>query len=155
MKPSAFFPLLLLSGLTWLHCGHIGRLDKSFNQIYDLVNGKSAAEVEDLLGPPDSRQEVLMGDERWVWWNYTYLDGEDYAPAVRGQVVHLEIIFRNPARPGEPPLPYSKWRIVSPYGVSYSGLPGEEEESSTQIVPSRVSTPGPAERRPGHEPHSR
>lgn len=31
--------------------------------------------------------------ERWTWWNYTYLDGADYAPEERGTVVHLQIIF--------------------------------------------------------------
>lgn len=122
MKPPRFLLLLSLSLLS-LHCRHVNRLERSFDQISELVNGKTAAEVESLLGSPDTRQQVLVGDERWIWWNYTYLDGEDYAPEVRGQVVHLEITFRNPSPPSGYRLPYSEWRIVYPYGVSYSRLP--------------------------------
>lgn len=116
------FLLFFVFVLLFSHCRHVERLEKSFDQIHHLVEGKTASEVEDLLGPPDIRQEILVGDERWVWWNYTFIDGVDYAPEVRGQVVHLEITFRNPAAPGESRLPYSQWRIVSPYGISYSGL---------------------------------
>ncbi len=94
------------------------RSDRSFDQIRELVAGKSAAEVAALLGEPDTRQSVLVGDERWIWWNYTFLDGEDVPPEVRGQVVHLEITFErspNPSASGE-----SAWRISGPLGVSYS-----------------------------------
>ena len=149
MKPSKayllFFALLLLCA----HCRHIKRMDKSFDQICQLVEGKTASEVEDMLGPPDTRQEILVSDERWVWWNYTFLDGRDYAPEIRGQVVHLEITFRNPAAPGKERLPYSKWRAVTPYGVSYSGLliPGSVD-SSTQSPAHRVSSSRPSKRRP-------
>lgn len=115
--------MVLLITLVCLHCRPVDRLQKSFDQINELVEGKTAEEVEKLLGPPDTRQRVLLGDERWIWWNYTYLDGSDYAPEVRRRVVHLEITFRNPAAPDGPRLPYSKWRVLTPYGVSYSGLP--------------------------------
>jgi hypothetical protein len=133
---------------TLLHCRHIGRLQKSFDEIRDLVSGRTAAEVEDLLGPPDSRQPILIGDERWIWWSYTYLDGNDYAPEVRGQVVHLEITFRNPSSPGQPRLPYSQWRIASPYGVSYSGLPARGAIPAKQLPSSRVYPDEVVERRP-------
>ena len=115
--------LVILSfPLFFLHCRPVDRFDRSFDQITALVDGKTAEEVERLLGPPDTRQRVLLGDERWIWWNYTYLDGADYAPEIRRRAVHLEITFRNPSAPGGPRLPYSKWRVVTPYGVSYSGL---------------------------------
>ena len=120
MKQPPFF-LLMLVFLVMLQCRHSGRLEKSFDQICQLVAGRTASEVESLLGAPDVREKILVDDERWVWWRYTYLDGNDYAPEVRGQVVHLEITFQNPS-PGGARKPYSKWRIVSRYGVSYSGL---------------------------------
>ena len=123
MKSFNYCLLALL--LTCAQCRHIGTAEKSFDQISAMVNGRTADEVEALLGPPNTRQPVLFGDERWIWWNYTYLDGKDYAPQVRGRVVHLEILFKNPTPPGKRRLPYSQWHIVSPYGVSYSGFPPE------------------------------
>lgn len=102
-----------------LACGKTApRSDQSFDQIRKLVAGKSAAEVAALLGEPDTRQGALVGDERWIWWNYTFLDGEDIPPELRGQVVHLEITFErspNPSASGAP-----AWRISGPLGVSYS-----------------------------------
>jgi hypothetical protein len=96
-------------------------LKRSFDQICSLVEGKSAEEVEKLLGPPDVREKVLIDDERWIWWDYTYLDGKEYAPKFRGRIIHLAITFNNPSSKG-PREPYSRWKIASRYGVSYSGL---------------------------------
>lgn len=114
--------VFLLAGLllvSWVACRH-SQSNQSFDQICEMVQGKSAAEVEDLLGAPDVRQEILEGDERWIWWEYTFLDGESYPPEVRGQVVHLEIQFQNPSRPLDRQLPYAQWRMSSPLAVSYA-----------------------------------
>jgi len=102
-------------------CGRpVARSGRSFDQIQKLVAGKTAAEVAGLLGPPDSRTELLADDERWVWWNYTFLDGANYPPEIRGQVVHLEITFESPVLSSEPPVPREQWRVSGPLGVSYS-----------------------------------
>ena len=119
MKRPAF--LVFFLALFVLQCRHLGRLEKSFDEIRRLVDGRVASEVENLLGAPDVRQKILIEDERWIWWRYTYLDGDEYAPEFRGRVVHLEIIFQNPSPEG-PRKPYSEWKIVSQYGVSYSGV---------------------------------
>jgi hypothetical protein len=84
------------------------------------VAGKTAVEVEQMLGQPDVRQPVLLDDLRCIWWNYTFLDGVQYAPELRGEVVHLEIVFENPAAPGEAPRPTAEWRVSGPQAVSYS-----------------------------------
>ena len=47
-----------------------------------MVSGKTEAEVEKLLGTPDHYEKLLFGDERWTWWNYTYL-GKDWGPRSR------------------------------------------------------------------------
>jgi hypothetical protein len=134
VRPSSFLFLCLL--LLACHRSYVNAQEKSFDEICGMVDGKTAAEIEGLLGSPDTRQEVLVGDERWIWWSYTFLDGKDYAPEVRGQVVHLEITFRNPSPPGGPRLPYDKWRIISSYGVSYSGLPLPGTTVPSKQVPS-------------------
>jgi len=107
--------------LPWLlfACHSSPRLDKSFDQIRSLVQGKTAAEIQAILGPPDSRQLMLLGDERWIWWDYTFLGGQDYSPQIRGQVVHLQITFTNPSLSGRNRPPYSQWRIDDPSSVSY------------------------------------
>lgn len=106
----ALLCLLVLAG-----CGGArARSPWSFDEIRDRVLGRSPEEVEELLGAPDLRQPVLFGDERWVWWNYTYLDGAAYPPEERGRVVHLEILFER----GGPPR--QAWRISGPLGVSYT-----------------------------------
>lgn len=98
-------------------CGGVRpRSDWSFDEIRSKVSGRSAAEVEKLLGEPDVRQPVLLGDERWIWWNYTYLDGADYPPEERGRVVHLEILFE---RPDTAAVSLAAWKISGPLGVSY------------------------------------
>ncbi|MBW8875872.1 MAG: hypothetical protein JF614_12975 [Acidobacteria bacterium] len=108
--------LSLLLGLA--SCRPAAKSQQSYDQIRGLVAGKTAAEVEGLLGEPDLRSAVL-GDSRWVWWNYTFLDGEQYAPEVRGQIVHLEITFQNPQGPGAP-VPLAQWKVGGPLAVSYS-----------------------------------
>lgn len=97
------------------------RSGQCFDDIRQLVDGKTASEVEALLGKPDSRKLILIDDERWVWWNYTFLDGDSYPPEMRGQVVHLEITFERPddAGGGTPPS-HARWRISGPLGVSYT-----------------------------------
>ena len=108
--------LSLLLGLA--SCRPAAKSQQSYDQIRRLVDGKTAAEVEGLLGQPDAR-ETALGDSRWVWWNYTFLDGEQYAPEIRGQIVHLEITFRNPRGPGSP-VPLAEWKVSGPLSVSYS-----------------------------------
>ena len=113
---AAFFALLL-SLLT--ACNPSPRSDRSFDQIRDLVQGKTASEIEGLLGAPDSRQPSLLGDERWLWWDYTYLGGKDYRPEFRGQVVHLQITFRSPSLASAGKPSYSEWRVENPQDVSF------------------------------------
>jgi hypothetical protein len=100
-------------------CHANSRSDKSFDEIRSMVQNKTAAEVEKLLGPPDSRQALLLGDERWIWWNYTFLGGGDYPPEMRGKIVHLEITFANPDVSGSGRPSYSEWRIADPLSVSF------------------------------------
>jgi hypothetical protein len=89
-------PALLLAIVLALPigCGAPGpRSPWSFDQIRQRVAGKSAREIEALLGRPDARQRLPTRDEKWIWWNYTALVGEQYAPEVRRRTVHLEILF--------------------------------------------------------------
>lgn len=111
--------LLSCAVFIWSACSQTARSKESFDQICKKVEGKTTAEVRDLLGEPDYRQRNGLGDERWLWWNYTVLDGDSYAPEIRGQVVHLEITFSNPQRDSESSLPRSQWRVREPFGVSY------------------------------------
>lgn len=102
--------------------GPKARSPRSFDEIEALARGKSAEQIAQLLGEPDTRQMVFDADERWIWWNYTFLDGRDCPPEWRGRVVHLEIVFRNPRRPGREASdkrPYSEWRIDDPFGINY------------------------------------
>lgn len=98
--------------------------DKSFDEIRKLIEGKTAEQVVRLLGEPDTRQKVFGSDERWIWWNYTFLKGNDHPPEIRGQVVHLEIVFQNPDRSSPEPPSYAEWRIDEPFGVSFK-LPSQ------------------------------
>ena len=111
--------LYFISLLILVTCQNSPRSNRSFNQIRNLVEGKTALEVEKILGPPDSRQPLLLGDERWIWWNYTFLGGQDYSPEIRGQVVHLQITFANPDLSATGRPPYSQWRVEDPMSVSY------------------------------------
>lgn len=115
------FALLLILG-----CRETAsRSQRSFDEIRQLIADKSAAEVTRLLGEPDTRQQIFNSDERWIWWNYTFLDGNDYPPEIRGAVVHLEIVFKNPARAHEERRPYSDWRIDDALGVHFK-LPSQQ-----------------------------
>ena len=101
--------------------GHRARSERAFHEIAALVAEASASEVVAVLGEPDSRQSVFLHDERWIWWNYTYLDGPDHPPELRGRVVHLEITLRrNQTLTG-----VETQRVARPFGVAYR-IPGEE-----------------------------
>lgn len=116
---------LMVSSLL-LACGHQRpKSTKCFDEIRNMVKGKTAEQVEQMLGQPDSRQRMTLSAERWIWWNYTYLDGNNYPPEVRGRVVHLEVIFE-PARsfkteqtPTEEQTP-SELIAADPLSVSYT-----------------------------------
>jgi hypothetical protein len=110
--------LILLLALACLTCRPTARSSRSYDQIRDLVAGRTAAEVEHLLGQPDAR-ETFLDESRWAWWNYTFLDGDQYAPEIRGTIVHLEILFRKPTTSGQDPPP-SAWKVDGPLAVSYS-----------------------------------
>lgn len=121
MRSLAIIGLLVALCLLAAGCGHPGaKSDKNFDQIRDLVKGKTASEVEQLLGKPDSQQDMLTSAKRWVWWNYTYLDGKNYPPEMRGKVVHLEIIFERSGEAVEVAGTPSEWRAIDPLGVSYT-----------------------------------
>lgn len=73
------------------------RSERSFDEIHRLIDHSDAPEVIRLLGEPDNRQPIFGSDEKWVWWNYTFLDGSNYPPELRGRVVHLEVVMsKNP-----------------------------------------------------------
>lgn len=95
------------------------RSDRSFDEIQALVRGKTAQQLLQLLGAPDSRQEVFDAGERWIWWNYTFLDGQDCPPEMRGRVVHLEIVVRDPETVSVDRRPYSEWRVDDAFGITY------------------------------------
>jgi hypothetical protein len=119
----AIWPSLGALGLAlgWLACaGHTIRSERSFDQIQRLVAGKTEIEVERLLGPPDSREARLEDDEVWIWWDYTFLDGDQYAPELRGQAVHLEITFRKPVVAEGQDAPKAAWRVAGPFSVNFS-----------------------------------
>jgi hypothetical protein len=85
-----------------------------------MVVGRTADEVEGILGKPDSRQKMLLSAERWTWWNYTFLDGKDYPPDMRGRLVHLEIIFeRAHSGTGASEAALSDLRASDPLSVTY------------------------------------
>jgi hypothetical protein len=114
--------LLILLALVLVACRQQGpRSQKCFDDIRDMVKGRTAAEVESLLGEPDSRQPLILSGERWIWWNYTYLDGKNYSPKNRGRLVHLEIIFeREPNERGNVKAALSSLRAIDPLAVSYT-----------------------------------
>jgi hypothetical protein len=113
--------ILLLLGAAGCR-GLRARSDRSFAEIQALARGKTGAQIVQILGEPDSRQAVFDGDERWIWWNYTFLDGPDCPPEMRGRVVHLEIVVRRPSSP-EPPRagrpPYSDWLVDDGFGITF------------------------------------
>ncbi len=103
----------------------VARSDRSFDEILRLIEGKTAEEIVELLGEPDTRRQVFESDERWIWWNYTFLDGNDHPPELRGHVVHLEVVFRNPAKRSEGRRPYSEWRVAEDFGVDFK-MPSDD-----------------------------
>jgi len=114
----AALALLLAAGSVGCH-GPRARSERSFAQIESLARGKTAAQLLHLLGEPDSRQKVFGADERWIWWNYTFLDGRDFPPELRGHVVHLEIVVKRPAGPVEVRRPYAEWQVDDAFGITY------------------------------------
>ena len=109
------FLLIVLLGCQ----GTRARSERSFYEIETLARGKTAEQILEIFGEPDSRQKVFDADERWIWWNYTFLDGKDCPPEMRGRVVHLEIVVRNPDRVGTDRRPYSEWRVDDAFGITY------------------------------------
>jgi hypothetical protein len=111
----------VMAGAAWrgLHT-HSPRSPRSFDEILRLVAGKTETEVEHLLGRPDTRESRLADDDVWVWWDYTFLDGEHYAPELRGQVVHLEITFDRPEELAGQTVPHVAWRVAGPFSVNFS-----------------------------------
>lgn len=95
---------------------HRARYERSFDKICAQVSGKTAAEVEALLGRPNSKVRLPIGDWRYVWWNYALLEGDNYPPELRGKTVHLEIMLSSPMRQS---VPLSQWRVEGPLAVSY------------------------------------
>jgi len=96
------------------------RSAKSFDDIRKLVTGRTAEEVKRILGQPDTQQRMLLSAERWTWWNYTFLDGKDYPPEMRGRLVHLEIIFeRSNEGSSSSPAARSELRAADPLSVTY------------------------------------
>ena len=95
------------------------------------MKGKSAAEIEKILGQPDLREKMILFGERWVWWNYTYLDGNRYPPDDRGRLVHLEIIFTPTGKSSTSSRPtLSDLRPIDPLSVTYilaKPTPGSSE----------------------------
>ncbi len=111
---------LLMLGVGVLGCrGTHARSERSFDEIQTLAHGKTAEQILQILGEPDSRQVVFDADERWIWWNYTFLDGNDCPPEMRGRVVHLEIVVRNPERSHVSRRPYSEWQVDDAFGITY------------------------------------
>jgi hypothetical protein len=135
-----FFLLMMVFGCLVLHgCAPAAKSAKSFDEIHKMVAGKTAAEVKQLLGPPDNVDKLLLGDERWVWWNYTFLEGTKWAPEMRGKVVHLEITFEGPSfeREGREVVAKAEPRVSEPYGVGYVVPGGEEARASSLNNPTR------------------
>jgi hypothetical protein len=127
-----FFLLLMILGCVALQaCSPAAKSAKSFDEIHRLVKGKTAGEVKKLLGPPDHVEKLLLGDERWVWWNYTYLDGKSRAPEIRGKIVHLEITFENPSSEKDTGAKEAEPRVSEPYGVAYVVPGGDETRASS------------------------
>jgi hypothetical protein len=113
-------------------CGPSAKSKRSYDQIREMVSGKTASEVKRLLGPPNRREALLLGDERWIWLDYTYLGGEQYPPKLRGRIVHLEITFESLSSASEVRNAKAELRVSEPYGVGFS-LPGTDAE--VQVLP--------------------
>lgn len=118
------FFLAAAIGGGWTGCGARAagspRSQMSFDKIQSRVAGKTEAEVEQILGKPDTREVRLVDDDVWIWWDYTFLDGAQYAPELRGQIVHLEITFDKPPGVEGRDLPKAGWRVGGPFSVNFS-----------------------------------
>jgi hypothetical protein len=118
-RKRAFLLFILLLALPACHSNpHSGdpRSQRSFNEICALISGKTMVEVEAILGKPNARERLPVGDWRWVWWNYTALKGDSYPPEIRDKPVHLEVVF---SRPREAQVADTQWRVDGPLAVSY------------------------------------
>jgi hypothetical protein len=124
LNPKAWLYIAL--SLLIVACGHQrARSEKNFDKIREMVKGKTSSEIEQMLGKPDSKQEMLSSGERWIWWNYTFLGGNNYPPELRDKVVHLEIIFEPDDMAGVARASSTgELRASGPFGVSYT-LPPE------------------------------
>ena len=100
---------------------------RSFDEIKLLLKGKSAAETLSILGEPDTRREVFGGDLRFIWWSRAVLDGKEYPPELRGRVVHVQIVFRNPG-PRAARASFENWQMDEGLGIGF-WLPGESEHN--------------------------
>ena len=114
--------LVTLLAIIFVACSQqMPKSQKSFDDIREMVKGMTASEVESLLGKPDSRQPLVLSGERWIWWDYTYLDGRNYSPEMRGRLVHLEIIFEQELKQSESAkASLSDLRIIDSLSVSYT-----------------------------------
>jgi hypothetical protein len=118
----AFAAAVIAAGA--LGCGtpasSAARSRHSFDWIQRQAIGRTEAEVERLLGKPDARELRLIDDEVWIWWDYTFLDGDQYPPEMRGQIVHLEITFDKPPGSERRDAPHVTWRVSGPFAVNFS-----------------------------------
>ena len=118
VKVSALLLLLFLLAWFLTYERSTVRSRYCYDEIYEMVKDRSAAEVESILGTPDTRERILYF-ERWIWWDYTFLDGKRFAPEERGQIVHLQILFESPAASRDIRHPYSEWRVSGEFGINY------------------------------------
>jgi hypothetical protein len=123
-RPLTVVAVAAAIGGAWVGCGAPAsgapRWKQSFDEIQRQVTGRTEAEVEQILGKPDTRESRQLGDDVWIWWNFTFLDGNQYAPEVRGQVVHLEIAFDPPPGPPGSDVSHAAWRVAGPLSVNFS-----------------------------------
>ncbi len=106
--------LLAMAGCQGPHA----RSARSFEEINQLVAGRDAPAVVNLLGEPDTRRPLFGADEKWIWWNYTFLAGHNHPPELRGRVVHLEITLTANNNDSEHFIPTSR-RVPGRLGIAY------------------------------------
>jgi hypothetical protein len=108
------------------------RSHDSLDQLRAKVAEKTRFEVARMLGEPDTCERPIDGAEPCTWFYYTFLSGNQYAPELRGQVVHLKITFENPAGPGDKTTNHDRWRASGPLSVgpvTPTQREGAEDES--------------------------
>ena len=125
MRPGAKTWLYIAFCLLLTACGYPrAKSEKDFDEIREMVKGKTSSEIERMLGEPDSKQEMTSTAQRWIWWNYTYLRGPDYPPEWHRKVVHLEIILEPDGWAGVAPAASpGELRASNPFGINYSFPP--------------------------------